>query len=516
MTNIVPSRAGDLPDYSPVPFAPRIVPEPWPEPDSSLLRRGRRRPVAFPEKVLAPEWDQWVRDTAKSAGAPPDYVAAPLLAAMASVIGNARVASPWDGWIEPAILWVGIVGDPSSGKSPGSDPVLAMVREIEREIGESFDETYRQWKTDVASAEIIKETWSVKVRDAVKTGADVPIMPQGAIAPPEPERPRIITNDATPERLGSMLAANPKGLFSVRDELSGWLLGFDRYSKGGERSFWIEAFGGRAFTVDRVKAGGSIRIPRLSIGVFGGIQPDRLTSLLFTGDDDGLPARFIWVWPDPLPPVRPTGSPAKDAVMSGLRRLASLRPGETEGGEFPILMRLDPKAADTLQEWRLEHTVAIRGKSGMVESAWGKLPGTLVRIAMILELSTWALLPAGTPEPATISEASLLRALLLVEDYLKPMMDRVYGDAALPQDERNAASLARHIAHNGLTAINVREMSRSARIPGIKDKAAMKAAIGALVEAGWLRQDETPTGGRRRSDFLVNPKVKLLLEKTHG
>ena len=50
--------------------------EPWPEPDPLLLRRGRRPPVPFPDKVLAPEWDQWVHDTAKSAGAPPDYVAA--------------------------------------------------------------------------------------------------------------------------------------------------------------------------------------------------------------------------------------------------------------------------------------------------------------------------------------------------------------------------------------------------------------------------------------------------------
>ena len=56
-------------------------------------------------------------------------------------------------------------------------------------------------------------------------------MPQGPWRRPSPSGRRIITNDVTPERLGSMLAANPKGLFSVRDELSGWLLGFDRYSQ---------------------------------------------------------------------------------------------------------------------------------------------------------------------------------------------------------------------------------------------------------------------------------------------
>ena len=119
----------DLPDFSPTPFTPRVAPEePWPEPDPLLLRRSRRPPVPFPDKVLATEWDQWMRDTAKSAGAPPDYVAMPLLSALAALIGNARVVSPWEGWKEPSILWTGIVGDPSSGKSPGSDPVLSLVR----------------------------------------------------------------------------------------------------------------------------------------------------------------------------------------------------------------------------------------------------------------------------------------------------------------------------------------------------------------------------------------------------
>ena len=111
-------------------------------------------------------------------------------------------------------------------------------------------------------------------------------MPVGAEAPEEPEPPRILTADVTPERLGTLLCNNPKGLLNTRDELSGWLLGFDRYNKGGERSFWLEAYGARPYTIDRVKAGGSVHIPRLSISVFGGLQPDRLSSLLLDADDD--------------------------------------------------------------------------------------------------------------------------------------------------------------------------------------------------------------------------------------
>ena len=84
-------------------------------------------------------------------------------------------------------------------------------------------------------------------------------MPAEAVAPPEPEPPQIVTSDATPERLGVMLAHNWKGLACYRDELAGWLGGMDRYSKGeSEKSFWTEAYGARPYTIDRVKAGGSL------------------------------------------------------------------------------------------------------------------------------------------------------------------------------------------------------------------------------------------------------------------
>jgi hypothetical protein len=73
-------------------------------------------------------------------------------------------------------------------------------------------------------------------------------------------------------------------------------------------------------------------------------------------------------------------------------------------------------------------------------------------------------------------------------------------------------TLARWIAHNGRTRINARDVKRSAGLPGLRDVAAVEAAAAVLVEAGWLRADEAPSGGRPRKDYLVNPKVGNLLE----
>ena len=121
-----------------------------------------------------------------------------------------------------------------------------------------------------------------------------------------------------------LLAAHDKGLLFFRDELAGWFGGFGRYSgTGADRAFWIEAYGGRQFTIDRVKHPLPIVIPRLSVGVLGGVQPDRLADLL-RGPDDGLQARFLWLWPDKVPPRRPRRSPDTEAALEAFRRLAEL------------------------------------------------------------------------------------------------------------------------------------------------------------------------------------------------
>src|SRR4029453_1691270 len=108
------------------------------------------------------------------------------------------------------------------------------------------------------------------------------------------------------ERMARLLLENPKGMLLYRDELAGWLGALDKYGgAGSDRAFYLEAFGGRRYAVDRVKDAEPIVVPALTLARMGGIQPDRLHSLLLTGDDDGLVARFLWTWPDRVTPLRP-------------------------------------------------------------------------------------------------------------------------------------------------------------------------------------------------------------------
>src|SRR5881394_2671257 len=99
----------------------------WDEPDMRVLRLHRRPAPPLPLDVFGPAWRRWIERTAEAAACPPDNVAGPLLASASALIGNARWAQETPGWAEPPHLWVAVVGDSGTGKSPGADSLMRDV-----------------------------------------------------------------------------------------------------------------------------------------------------------------------------------------------------------------------------------------------------------------------------------------------------------------------------------------------------------------------------------------------------
>jgi len=305
---------------------------PWANPDMSIIDGGRRQPPSLPMECFR-SWKQWILDRAESRSAPPDYIAASLLSVAAGLIGNSRWVSPWEEWVEPPALWIACIGNPSSGKSPAIDVLLTHIRALEGELGPDFEDTLREYERDKEAARIKREDWQLEVKEAVNLGAQPPDLPTAAAEPERPARPRLVVSDTSVEQLARLLSQNAKGLTFHRDELSGWLGNMDKYGNG-DRAFWIEAFGGRGYTVDRVKYGGdSIHIPFTTVSVVGGIQPDRLATLLMKGDDDGLASRFLMVWPNSVTPKRPTVGSDGGMLNKALSRLSDLVMLTNESGE---------------------------------------------------------------------------------------------------------------------------------------------------------------------------------------
>ncbi|WP_119458536.1 YfjI family protein [Rhodospirillaceae bacterium SYSU D60014] len=484
----------------------------WPEPDLSVVNGSRRTAPRPPVGVFGPFWSGWMAATAEGAGCPVDYVLGSLLAGASALIGNARWVSPWQKWSEPPVLWIALVGRPSSAKSPGQAAVIDHLRALESDLAADHPERLRRWQTDKEIAHTLHERWKSEVKEATKNGWSAPQLPAEAVEPVEPARPRLRTSDVTPEALANLHSVNPKGLLLTRDELAGWLDSFGRYSNGGDRALWIEAFGGRSFTVDRVKTGREpITIPHLSVCVLGGIQPDRLASTLMAGDDDGLASRFLLIWPEPIPPRRPSQVSDDVAAMAAFRRLLALRMGtDDQGNPRPITLPLAEDGLAVLDGWRQEHAESEAATSGLLTSHWGKLPGIVLRLSLVLEYLWWAAAP-DRGEPESVGKAALIGAVALVEDYFKPMAERAYGDAALPEDERNAATLARWIRRERPALLNARDLRRRVRLPGLRSADKIRAAITHLEDADWLIAAPAREGGscgRQREDYRVNPKLR--------
>jgi hypothetical protein len=99
-----------------------------------------------------------------------------------------------------------------------------------------------------------------------------------------------------------------------------------------------------------------------------------------------------------------------------------------------------------------------------------------------------------------------------LEDYAVPMARRVFGEASLPQAERDARTLARWLVRQDPLpeTINARELRRMSRGPGITNADRMSAALDELAEADWVRPAPARAGGygRPRHDWSVNPLVE--------
>jgi putative DNA primase/helicase len=238
------------------------------------------------------------------------------------------------------------------------------------------------------------------------------------------------------------------------------------------------------------------------------IQPDKMVEL-FRGADDGLVARLLLAWPEPRPFQRPKRCGDSQRLEGIYRRLDSLGWAQDElGNNAAVVLPLTPEAADRFDAWAIENDTDIDDTGSLYKNFCGKMKGVVLRLALITELLQWA--DRGGDEPREISAQTVLMAADFVDEYAKPMALRVYGDASLPQAERDAAVVAKHILRTGVRKFNARSMRRAAGYPGPKDPEQMAQALKQLVDGHWVqpapsRDSDKP--GRHSLDYIVNSGV---------
>ena len=484
----------------------------WPEPDLRLIDDDRPSAPMLDDDALPARWESWIRTEAAARGCPHDYVAAALIGAASAWIGNGRRITATADWTEPAHLWMALIGAPSAGKTPALRPMIEASRTLERDAQPAWREALARYERDGEAARSRDKAWREAVRSAAADGNTPPDRPADAEEPAPPPRPRVMAMDTSTEELQRMLAENLRGLLYVRDELAGWLGGFDRYGgHGADRAFYLEAWNGGAYVCDRVRYHGApVRIEHALLAIIGGMVPDRLREAL-AGADDGLTARLVYVWPDltPITSLSDRGDAdaarRRDMLISAARRLRALAmDADDHGTPAPRALRLDGTARELFGELRRDAMTRARKASGLAAGWHGKTPVRALRLALVYEMLAWA--ARDDMEPATVSADAVARAGGYL-DYAAGMLDRVTAGLALGQAEADAAVVARHLLATRPKRLNERALYQTAGYAWARDAGRRAAALAVLDHAGWIRRPPVEGRGRPRGDWEVSPRL---------
>ncbi|MCC7105966.1 MAG: DUF3987 domain-containing protein [Chloroflexi bacterium] len=467
----------------------------WPAPAPIF---GAPEPPELPLELLPREIADITTDVAERLQCPADYVAWTLLVAEAGLIGRGAGIRPKgrDDWTERACLWAALIGPPSWMKSPAIREGLRPLHRQQEQDAEVFGRLHAEW--DTACAEL-------------KANARRGEQPR---LPVEPTMARRWTSDATIEKLADLMAESP-GLTLHRDELSGWIAGMNKYARAeGDRQFFLEAYSGGAYAVDRIKRG-TTWVRDLYLGIVGGVQPDIARGIFGTGPDDGFHARFCSIWPALPGDWRPidrwpnrAARAALDAVSDRLA-LADWSSVLQQDDFRPVpFCRLDPEAQGIFFEWHAALMRELRSGTyqGRHAARVGKYGGVAARLTLVSHLVEWA---AGRQTDAQVVPAqTVARVLDLMDDYLRPMETRVYTAYGVTADAEAGRRIARWILDTHPERFTARDILRH-DWSGLQTAEAVGAGLDWLVTRRWLKEAEPEARpGRPSNVYLVNPRLR--------
>jgi putative DNA primase/helicase len=475
--------------------------EPMPLPDS-LPPVMAFDPELLPEQIRA-----WVMDIAHRMQCPPDFPAVGAITAISSLIGARAVVQPKakDDWQVVPNLWGLIIGSPGVMKSPALSESLRPLHRLEADAREAWEVEREAWELDAKVVEMAndandKEARKVAAKDPEKARS---LLKPGEL-PPSPVERRFIVNDATVEKLGELMSANPWGFMAYRDEIHGLLKGMDREGQEGARAFYLQAYdGNQGYTFDRIGRG-TVRIPRVCLAMLGGIQPGRIQSYVRDAvsggaGDDGLLQRFgLTVWPDVGGDFKNVDqwpdTPAKQMAGDVFDRLGNL---DTTGE--PRVWRFDAAAQALFNEWREPFEREIRG--GNMHPA---LVAHLSKYRKLIPALALVFAMIDSPEAGTIAEEHLLRALAW-SDYLRSHAERLYSAAVMPETGAAKTLLAKITTGALGASFTPREVAVK-HWAGLTTPDAVRKAAEVLADYDWLRRDVIQTGGRPSERYDVNPR----------
>lgn len=459
---------------------------------------GIQHPPQLPIEILPDVMRDYVEDQSALLGSDHSVIGMTALVAAAACITDGIKLQPKrhdPTWRESARLWVAVVGDPSTRKSPAIDKAVRHVKRLDHDMAESSAQEQASWQRQFDE---IKEL----NKDVKKKGGDTIPLPQ------QPPKKRLLVEDTTVEALSEVLKDNPRGILCLKDELTGWFASMDAYKGGAkgasmDRAHWLEAYNGGRRSIDRVTRG-SINIPNWSVCMIGGIQEEMIRRVASTMGHDGLLQRFMVVCARPA--VKDLDRVPNMDAMEDYRqlfdRLAQLSPSDE-----PVRMsemahqsreRVSDYARKMVSAFDHPHMQAWLGK-------WDGLFSRLVLLYHVIECMKYN----AYPTTIEVSPESAGRVERLMCGFLLHHAIHFYSEILDANDAmQHTRQLARLILAKRMQVITKRDMATMWKASRKLEDWELRKIVNTLANYDWLMPDTSlmDTDGKPRV-WYVNPAV---------
>ncbi len=477
------------------------------------------KPVeAIDEDCLPQVLVDWLRSAAKVIGCPFDFLVLSAIVTAGSLIGS-RVrlkALQNSDWFVVPNLYGGLVGLPSTKKTPALDETRKPILELQAKSRKEFSDNRKDFEIEAKYYE--RETTAIyrEKLDLEATKAKIKSLSE----PNQPTMRRYETNDITTPKLAQFLAENPNGLLQFRDELTGWLKSLDADYDTNARTLVLELWKG-AINYEKARVGdGEIQITSGTLSIIGGIQPSKLqryVSEAYSFDNsDGFLQRFLFAYPDiGKRPEKPTESDYY-ALQKGFAfandtfgKLAEYDfNGKVIGanGDRFHAVKFSPDAQNEIDEWK-DETETKAERLQIEDEAFSsflyKLPKNCFAVALIFHCLENI---NQTYFPDEITPATALKAITYIE-VLKSHARRVF---ALGENQIFALAqivigkIKKGDLPQGFTG---REVMRK-QWSGLKSKDTVQDVLSLLVDYRYLRELKTDGEGRPTAKFFYHPSLK--------
>lgn len=453
---------------------------------------GKFAAPALPLGLLPPLLEQHALVQAELMGVDAGGLAAATLAVCAAAIPDAiklQVKRHDTYWNESARLWVALIGDPSTRKTP-------VLSAASRPLARLDADLYRQYARALAD-------WSALPKEEQKLTS-------------RPAQTRLRIEDTTIEAAQEILKDSPNGVLCLQDELSGWFGSMDKYngSKGGQadRGFWLRSFNGGEYVLNRVGRG-SVLINNLSVSMLGGIQPDPLRKLAADTHDDGLLQRLFPIIMAPAVQGQDVETPdVAEHYADLIARLHALKPPHGTGqigAHLPVNLQFDDGAQEVRRGLERKHIELASTEcfNKKLASHLGKYDGLFARLCVVWHCVENA---RAAALPPIITEATARRVAAFLHGFLLRHAVAFYaGVMGLSDDHDRITSVAGYILAHEKGVVSNRDVQRGDSTMRGLERNQIQRIFEQMEALGWLEQ----APARRAMDppiWKVNPAVHSL------